>query len=351
MRPARKSVGGGYTLIEVLVVLGLIGVLVGLTLPAVQSAREAARASDLRSSAAAAWIGDEQLRVGHRDAAPRAISYSLPAYPLPGHPPPGLHPGVFVSPQAMLLPYLEQGALYDSLNFQVPCGYISELQSPFENSTAAAHQVAVFLCPSDSMGQDGKPGATNFRVSSGACGICAARLADGTASPDQYDDSGAFSGRGESLSAFTDGLSGTLAFCEKLVGTGNLAAFDGERDWLFPTKGLPVKDRATWSDWAEICASQRGVDVGFYPAGRTWLVGGVYYTGFFANLSPNPSVPDCAVLFDVGAGVFSARSLHPGGVNACMADGSVRFVKDSISASVWRALGTRNGGEVLSDPL
>jgi prepilin-type processing-associated H-X9-DG protein len=47
-------------------------------------------------------------------------------------------------------------------------------------------------------------------------------------------------------------------------------------------------------------------------------------------------------------GTASPNSLHPGGVNMCLADGSVRFVKDTVALSAWWALGTRNGGEVLS---
>ena len=66
--------------------------------------------------------------------------------------------------------------------------------------------------------------------------------------------------------------------------------------------------------------------------------------------TPNAKVPDCSAWGGVGTGIgfFSARSRHPGGVNVCLADGSVRFIKDTIADRTWFALATRTGGEVLS---
>jgi prepilin-type processing-associated H-X9-DG protein len=73
----------------------------------------------------------------------------------------------------------------------------------------------------------------------------------------------------------------------------------------------------------------------------------IYYTGFLVSVPPNYSLPDCGRA-DFG-GIFAARSRHPSGVNAAMADGSVRFVRSSIGEAVWRAAGTRAGGEPPSD--
>ena len=64
-------------------------------------------------------------------------------------------------------------------------------------------------------------------------------------------------------------------------------------------------------------------------------------------MTPNSTGLDCTVLPTFEQGHIAARSFHPGGVNVAMADGSVRFIKDQIGLNVWKALGTRCGGEVL----
>jgi prepilin-type processing-associated H-X9-DG protein len=92
-----------------------------------------------------------------------------------------------------------------------------------------------------------------------------------------------------------------------------------------------------------------------------WGAGHVYWTygrvamGAVANmaLTPNSNFPNCNSwptknLGPAGSGIYSSRSYHPGGVNTLFADGSVKFVKDSISDITWWALGTKNGGEVIS---
>jgi prepilin-type processing-associated H-X9-DG protein len=88
-----------------------------------------------------------------------------------------------------------------------------------------------------------------------------------------------------------------------------------------------------------------------------WTYGGYYwingeYTNTVGNfnLTPNSKIPDCSAWGGVGTGIgfFSARSRHPGGINASLADGSVRFIKDSISIQTWLALATRSRGEVIS---
>ena len=64
-------------------------------------------------------------------------------------------------------------------------------------------------------------------------------------------------------------------------------------------------------------------------------------------MTPNSQLPDCGDL-GIVAGHGDARSYHPGGVNVCFADGSVHFIKESISKTTWAALGTRAGSEVVS---
>ena len=74
-----------------------------------------------------------------------------------------------------------------------------------------------------------------------------------------------------------------------------------------------------------------------------WIWGKEHTTTFNTYASPNFRVPD---VHRNGYGWFAARSLHPGGVNIALGDGSVRFVSDTVDLAVWRGLGTRAGGEV-----
>jgi prepilin-type processing-associated H-X9-DG protein len=101
----------------------------------------------------------------------------------------------------------------------------------------------------------------------------------------------------------------------------------------------------TVSQWIRECEHPFLQQPGSSPSGNSWLLGVNVATLFYVAAPPNPPVADCATHV---AGVLSAGSLHPGGVNVSMTDGSVRFVGNSIAVDVWRALGTRAGSEVIS---
>jgi len=78
------------------------------------------------------------------------------------------------------------------------------------------------------------------------------------------------------------------------------------------------------------------------------MLGDIMYTGFDFAVPPNSLIPDCGREANDGVGVFAARSYHPSGANAAMADGAVRFVSNRVAPGVWRSLGTRGKGEVVS---
>jgi prepilin-type processing-associated H-X9-DG protein len=80
--------------------------------------------------------------------------------------------------------------------------------------------------------------------------------------------------------------------------------------------------------------------------GSTWLWGREFNVCFTTTHLPNQDITDCG---NNGAGFFKAASFHTGGVNVVMADGSVRFVRDSVNLPTWRAASTRAGSEVLND--
>jgi prepilin-type N-terminal cleavage/methylation domain-containing protein/prepilin-type processing-associated H-X9-DG protein len=313
------------TLIEVLVVLAIIAILTGLLLPAVQSAREAARQTRCKNNL-------------------RQLGLALHAYEgvWNGFPPAGLpyhllrpdRRGVLFSPHVMLLPYLEQTAVFNEINFHVPTFYYEDLSDG--NFTTASRSIEVFLCPSDPKASREQFGRNSYRCNRGLCDIC------------EDEAGGAFSfHRLGGLSGFTDGLSQTIAFSEKSIGSGENGQYSSSRDWLNP---IFQPEPRTSDTWVKVCSKPSQTWIEGLTGGGTWMLGGAYYTYFFVNVPPNSRIADCGIEVNQGVGVFAARSQHPGGVNASMADGSVRWFTSTIDPAVWRSLGTRRGGDIVSSP-
>ncbi len=325
MRGARPR--RGFTLIELLVVIGIIGLITSLLLPAVQAAREAARRAQCMNNLKQLGLALHSYEGAWGVFPPSHMGYFLPQVP---HPPGGSY-GVSLSAHTALLAQLEQGVLHNTINFSVPTGALWGLKPGHPNRTTALQQVDVFLCPSDPLATTLPFGPTNYRTNNGLCYYCAS----GT-------DNGAFNRAGTPLSSFRDGLSNTLAFSEKLVGSAVKGRFVPHRDWVLD---LPSPSTMTVDDRVAQCARMTEADVkrgGRIDAGHSWMLGRGFYTKFYVSTPPNSSTPDCN-------DVFAARSFHPGGVNAVLADGSVRFFGNGIGVGAWRALGTRAGSEALSE--
>lgn len=313
---------GGFTLIEALVVVAIIAFLIALFIPVSRGAREAARRTqcvcNLKQIGLAlhnyadAWGGFPSV--------PDPVEVPTP----PGYASSTSSPAVLVA----LLPYLEQAGVFHALNFRVPLGDGFDLDGA--NGTVARMKINHFSCPSDAMA---RPPSTiqgnNYRASLGPCAAC----------PDEGQ--GAIR-RGEltPLDAFRDGTANTLAFAERVVGSVEKA--DPRRDWV----DTHTTARLTADAWRSLC-EQAGAARGWtLDQGRTWLIAGGMNTHVFTALPPNAPTADCgSSALELGYGAITARSVHPGGVNAVMADGFVRFIKNSVSLPAWRALGTRAGGE------
>jgi prepilin-type processing-associated H-X9-DG protein len=246
----------------------------------------------------------------------------------------------YFSAQTTLLAQLELVSLHNSINFSVPTHYLSDIAQQGANLTAASQLVGAFVCPSDWGAVSGPYGPSNYRANFGICGYC-----------ENGREDGAFTHRGTPASGFVDGLSSTLAFSEKLVGGASPGLFTPDRDWILASNDNQNPRSISANGWVDYCA-QRSFPSDLaavqLDAGRSWLLGGCAYTEFLVSAPPNSEVPDCGKFSAGGIGVFAARSLHPGGVNAVMADGSVRFFKNGINLQLWRALGTRRGGELVS---
>ena len=142
--------------------------------------------------------------------------------------------------------------------------------------------------------------------------------------------------------ATIDGLSNTAILGEKLRGRVSGTRFNPRTDFVEGGEGLPYTIEEMYSS----CATIDGNLGGFQTAsGLSWFIGGLPQSAYNHVIEPNSTLPDCLVgtQASAGSGLFGARSNHPGGVQIAMADGSVRFVRNSIRREVWMAIGTRAG--------
>lgn len=308
----------GFTLIEILVVIGIIALLIALILPAVQASREAARRVQCANNL-------------------KQIGIALNAYDTTvGSLPSGLNGSRF-SIHAMILPYLDQVSVYNSINMAQDASEV--LAAP--NRTVARTALSCFLCPSDAAPVGGASGWTNY---AGCHGYCYQR----------YGDNGLFvspPARAMSLGKVPDGTAQTAAFSEWLLGFGGVA--DPVRDRrrvIFDTDDLHRPGQ--FDQFVQACHNIDPLTAYIHRAdskGRDWLSGQLRDSLYNHNLPINDNT--CTSGGYVQEGAWTAASQHPGVANVLFADGHVRALKESISLTVWQALSTCNGGEPLPGDL
>jgi type II secretory pathway pseudopilin PulG len=332
----------GLTLIESLVVLAIIGLLIAILLPAIQSSREAARriqcANQLKQigiALAAHHSAFGEFPSGFRPDGKSRSGKLFAAGPLSVH--------------FQVLSYLDQGSLCNSINISQSGNSTSAslpVSSSPSNTTAFNMRLGIFICPSDS--QLLSPG-NNYR----ACDGPNPYEHDGTSWP---GGGGAFPGIvATSAKNFLDGLAQTAGFSERILGSGAGQPFSRTRDYWFSqleSVGFPRNGDGMASACSSLSSSPLA---SFQTAGNSWLPGGYENTLYNHVAPPNWSSPDCSaglpVVGDqnsISGGAFTARSGHPGGVHTLFMDGSIRFIRQSIRIEVWRALSTRAGGESTS---
>lgn len=326
----------GFTLLELLVVISIIGLLVSLVLPAVQSAREAARRIH---------CANNLKQIGLALHAYHDVNNTFPFDLSPGNrlpKPPAYIKNWGFSALTRILPYLEHQNVFDSINYAVefePTWPDGEFAFP-ECQTARLTTIATFLCPSDGAGSTVTAGC-NYRGNYG--------VGPGVYTCTETPDSGTgfFTWpRVLSTAAFADGMSSTVAYSERPMGLGS-GRPSLERDFgnLDPV-GYSVNYDA---DHALLGCQVAGFL--YFPhyrrGGFTWFLCSIKTTSYAHAQSPNGPIPDAVDSNANPFGIATARSFHGSGVNALMADGSVRRVGNGIQRQVWRGLATRNGGEIV----
>lgn len=320
-----------FTLIELLVVVSIIGLLIALLLPAVMSAREASRKAQCSNNLRQFGLALHAYHSVHKVFPYYMNNYWLAKFP------PGVHGMPSFAAHVRLLPYMEQVALTNAINFDLE-GYGNRFAVNLANQTIRNTTVRTFLCPSDGSSFPEFAG-NNYR---GNIGI----------GPqwDLPDSGGGFYDHAAGTldaSAFHDGLSHTMAYSERLRGTGVKGGGVPDRDYSpLHYNDAPLKDADFALGYCRVAAREFGMK--HVNSGEMWIIERREFTSYSHAQEPNGIIPDSlAVDYPTSWGIITARSMHPGGVNALAADGSTRFVKETINRKVWRALSTRAGGEIV----
>jgi len=339
----------GFTLIELLVVIAIIAVLIALLLPAVQAAREAARRIQCTNNMKQLGLALHNYVSTHNSLPPGRIWAPRPGKGA------GDFPKIFSGTQnttwfCLMLPLIEQGSLANAFNFTLgaegyPGSGLEVAAGYFANSTVSATKISSFQCPSD---RDNK-----FQINTSYKGgvlsgpiLTKGNYAASWGNTDwgqKYTSAptgplylrSAFGHDGNvTLATITDGTSNTVFVGEVLQGGMN--DIRGAM-WSSVSGGASFMSRFTPNSTKDY--------LGFRPP-----TDGDYLNndpGLFCSSEPVQQLP-CVSGAGDNESFAGSRSRHPGGVNAVLGDGSVRFVKNTINPAVWVGLNTIAAGEVLS---
>jgi prepilin-type N-terminal cleavage/methylation domain-containing protein/prepilin-type processing-associated H-X9-DG protein len=336
-----------FTLIELLVVIAIIAILIGLLVPAVQKVREAAARTQCQNNLKQLGIALHSFHEVNKRF-PYASLSSTTYGP---------------SPFEKLLPYIEQENAYKVFDDTAASGGTPNTPAATDpNDEVGQLRIATYMCPSDiQTGQGFLFGWTNYHSNHGTAVWIAGW--DGLFAP-KFPAAGQPDGRAVRITDITDGTSNTAAFAEVCKGAGggsNMARYPWT-DCFEYTGGNPPGATITTARNALLAANWQTAQLAGNASGWTggnswrwrgypWREGSIWRTGYTHLLPPNKpcweftgNPPDWYKL------VSTASSWHPGGANLCLADGSVRFVREGVDPDTWTALGSRGGNEALTLP-
>jgi prepilin-type N-terminal cleavage/methylation domain-containing protein/prepilin-type processing-associated H-X9-DG protein len=340
----------GFTLIELLVVIAIIAVLIALLLPAVQAAREAARRAQCINN-----LKQIGLALHNYESSVKILPWGLG--------PDGWNDwGIF----PMILPGLEQSSLFNMINFAntgnaISTGNNGTTTLPFaggagfQNTTVFLTKLTVLQCPSDTDRLTSLLGHNNYYGNAGSTPASLYNTAVGYDGLFQY----ILNAQCVAFADITDGLSNTAAFSERVKGIG-----------IENSQQVDILKNPSSSVWNVAATSVTNTPQPYYTAclafqtttstGSLWgglsavtpdAAGSQWYSGYetfsrYNHVMP-PNGPSCGYGTYTGGGASTASSRHSGGVNVLFADGSTRFIKSTVNAQAWWALGTRAGNEVV----
>ncbi|WP_339748897.1 DUF1559 domain-containing protein [uncultured Rubinisphaera sp.] len=316
-----------FTLIELLVVIAIIAILVALLLPAVQQAREAARRSSCKNNLKQLGLALHNYHDTH-SVFPNQAFESLYSY----------------SAIAQLLPFIEQGNLQDLINFDQPVN-TGMPWAPVQNpaiAQVARQPIGVLMCPCDAgevMWTDGNGhtwAGSNYLLSAGS-GRSMNYCSSG-------NDGLFWKGSRMKFRDITDGTSNTAFMAETLFGSrqaDTTTLVDSQRQMARISGGSPCT-----VDAASMVSSSAASTVFEGRRAGAWINSTGYHTLIHGYLNPNSNTPDVTHHGEVLSG---PRSLHQGGAQLSLCDGSVRFISENIDITTQHNLFTRNDGEVLGE--
>ena len=356
----RRHSRSGFTLIELLVVIAIIAVLIALLLPAVQAAREAARRAQCVNNL-------KQLGLAvHNYISVNTVFPMQTLYPTAQADSWGWSYGWGLG----LLPHIEQTVAYNAFNFSLGIfGNASGNTYQQGNNTVMYMNIAAYICPSDGARQMPAPpyGATSYVGNYGGPGQLGNDgngAFSGTIIPNAASTSPPDANCGPiGIESITDGTSNTALFSERLLGiVGSPAILLGSVDSrraIFKATG-PTSNAGPAGVQAFLAACNAlpptTTSIRSNGNGYTWFAGYPWHIAVNAYTHVGaPNSISCNNIADHGGwlsftGPFGSAppsSNHSGGVNMGMADGSVRFIKNSVNLVAWWGLGTRNGGETI----
>ncbi|MBX6315696.1 MAG: DUF1559 domain-containing protein [Isosphaeraceae bacterium] len=348
----------GFTLIELLVVIAIIGVLIALLLPAVQAAREAARRAQCVNNLKQIGIA---LHNYHDQNGTFPMGAGSGMWQL----------NIYQAKQCWsihgaILPQLGEMPIYNAINFSWGIADNTTYGAYLANHTAYSAQIKYFLCPSDpnasvELNSTYKTANNNYFGSIGTTTDILKGNSTNAPSLASVPTTGLFAfQQSKAISAVTDGTSNTIAFSESTVGSAS--AVPRQRLVGLKNVGLPaaalqfnafnnlvgIRSGIAACSAAWNSGSASSIDK---QRGDSWAHGAMAMTLFNTVATPNAESDQwayCSATSGALANFSNADSYHPGGVNVLMADGSVKFLKNSINQTTWWALGTIAGGEVVS---